>query len=120
MVQATVFQMADRVSQLLAERLGAGGDSLAARLRDARGRLPRAVREEAEILLGAAEAARLGRFGGDVDYARTAMAYDAVVRHLSALPKRPRYAVRALRSVLASLGVAGGLALLLLLWRGDL
>lgn len=86
-MSVSVQAMADRVAALLEARLGMQGDGLAEKVALGGRRLPRHLREEAEILAGALEAVRTGRFGGEIDHARAAAAYDALVRGLAVTPR---------------------------------
>jgi hypothetical protein len=77
-----IQQMADRVAQLLEERLALRGRGLAAKL-DKGGRLlPRRVREAADSLAKAAEQAANPKLLGQIDMSQVAEAYDSCVRHL--------------------------------------
>lgn len=77
-----IHQMADRVSQLLEERLAFGGRDLGAKLERGGRLLPKRVREGAELLATASEKARNPKLLGQIDMSEVAEAYDACVRHL--------------------------------------
>lgn len=112
-MSVSVQQMADRVAALLEERLGLKGDGLAEKVARGGARLPRHLREEAEILAGALEAVRTGRFHGEIDHARAAAAYDVLVRGLAVTPRT----TLARRVVLRlAFGLLAAVALYLL-WR---
>lgn len=74
--------MADRVAQLIDERLAVGGRGLQARLKRSRRRLPRRVREAATALAEAASMARNPKLLGQIDQSKVSDAYDICVRHL--------------------------------------
>lgn len=82
MSAVAIQQMADRVAQLLEERLSLGGRDLAAKLRRGGRLLPRRVREGAELLAASAERARNPKLLGQIDMGEVTDAYDACVRHL--------------------------------------
>lgn len=81
----TVQQMADRVSGLLEERLRARGADLEARLRSARRRLPRKVREAGQALAIARSMIQNPKLMHRVDDETVATAYDICVRHLTTI-----------------------------------
>lgn len=118
-----IQQMADRVAQLLEERLGLGGRDLPSKLRRGRRLLPRKVREGAELLAAAAERARNPKLLGQIDMGAVADAYDTCVRHLTRIDP----ATRRRDAIAGMLGFIGyGLMFLtlgiiaLLAWRGFL
>ena len=82
MSMVAIQQMADRVAQLLQEKLKLGGRDLAAKLRRGKRLLPRKVRDAAERLATAAEKSRNPKLMGQVDMRQVADAYDVCVRHL--------------------------------------
>lgn len=118
---AGVLQMADRVAALMEERLGARGEGLAEKLRRCGGKLPKAVRAEAEYLVRAAAQAENPRLMAQIDQARAARAYDVCVRHLRQARKWDRRGEmligalgRAATILLATAALVVGLAW----WRG--
>lgn len=118
-----IQQMADRVAQLLEERLGLGGRDLSAKLGRGRRLLPRKVRDGAELLATAAEQARNPKLVGQIDMGAVADAYDACIRHLTKIDP----ASRRRDTIAGMLGFVGyGLMFLilgiiaLLAWRGFL
>jgi hypothetical protein len=117
----TVQQMADRVSQLLEERLRIRGATLAARLRSAGRRLPRKVREAGDALAEAVEMMQNPRLMHQVDDETVATAYDICVRHLTTInPAAARKGLildMAARVAFALLVVAV-LLVSVLYWRG--
>jgi hypothetical protein len=123
MSTVAIQQMADRVAQLLEERLSITGRDLAAKLRKAGGTLPRKVRDRAEFLAAAAATAANPKLLGQIDMGEVAEAYDICVRHLVAIdPARRRRTVRA--EILGSIGFGVLVVLIAVLaymgWRGYL
>lgn len=117
----TVQQMADRVSQLLQERLRVRGATLEARLRSAGRRLPRKVREAGQALAAAVAMMQNPRLMHQVDDETVATAYDICVRHLTAI--NPAAARRGLVLDMAArmafaLLVVAVLFVAVLYWRG--
>jgi hypothetical protein len=90
MSAVAIQQMADRVAQLLEERLALGGRDLGAKLRRGRRLLPRKVRDGAELLAVSAERARNPKLLGQIDMGAVTDAYDACVRHLVAIDPTAR------------------------------
>jgi hypothetical protein len=82
MSAVTIQQMADRVAQLLEEKLALRGKDLEARLQRGGRLLPRRVREGAELLAEASEKAKNPKLLGQIDMGQVSDAYDACVRHL--------------------------------------
>jgi hypothetical protein len=123
MSAVAIQQMAERVAQLLEERLGISGRDLGAKLRRGGRALPRKVREGAELLVIAAEKAKNPKLLGQIDMGAVSDAYDACLRHLSALDPKARK-----RDTIAGMvGFVGyGILflviaiLVLLVWRGYL
>lgn len=121
MSAVTIQQMADRVAQLLEERLGLGGKGLAAKLKRAGRALPRKVRESGKLLAAAAQKAQNPKLLGQIDMGEVTDAYDVCLKHLVAIDpvdrKRDYFA-----GMIGSVGF-GILALViaiaaLLAWRG--
>jgi hypothetical protein len=121
MSAVTIQQMADRVAQLLEERLGLGGKGLAAKLKRAGRTLPRKVRDAGKLLAAAAQKAQNPKLLGQIDMGEVTEAYDVCVKHLLAIDpvarKRNLFA-----GMVGSVGF-GILALVialavLLAWRG--
>jgi hypothetical protein len=123
MSSVAIQQMADRVAQLLGERLGIAGKDLSSRLRKAGRLLPRRVRDGAQLLADAAEKAQNPKLLGQIDMGAVSDAYDTCVKHLTAIDPAERR-----RSALSGMVgfVGGGLFLLtigiiaVLVWRGFL
>jgi hypothetical protein len=123
MSSVAIQQMADRVAQLLDERLGIGGRDLGSRLRKGGRMLPKRVRESAQMLAEAAEKAQNPKLLGQIDMGAVSDAYDACLKHLTAIDPADRK-----RSALSGMigFVGGGIFLLavgivaVLVWRGFL
>lgn len=123
MSAVTIQQMADRVAELLEDRLQLRGRDLRTKLRRGGRMLPRKVREGAELLAISAEKARNPKLLGQIDMGALSDAYDICVRHLVAIDvsgrRRDAFA-GALGSVgfgvlVLALGIIG-----VLVWRGYL
>ena len=121
MSAVTIQQMADRVAQLMDERLAVGGRGLQAKLHRGGGRLPRRVRDAALTLAQAAHKARNPKLIGQIDHGLVADAYDICVRHLTTIDPALRRR-RIIASILSSVAFANLSAVLLvvgfLAWRG--
>ncbi len=123
MSAVAIQQMADRVAQLLEERLGLTGRDLAAKLRRGGGELPRKVRDGAELLAQSAEKAQNPKLFAQIDMGAVTEAYDACVRHLMKVdPKSRRRETVASMVSFVGYGVLFLVIaiLILLVWRGYL
>ncbi|MCA3437536.1 MAG: hypothetical protein LW703_06340 [Rhodobacter sp.] len=117
----TIQQMADRVAQLLKERLGLGGKGLAAKMKRAGRLLPRKVRDAGKQLAVSAQKAQNPKLLGQIDMGEVTEAYDVCLKHLIAIDPVDRK-----RGLLAGMigSVAFGVLVLmiaiavLLAWRG--
>jgi hypothetical protein len=120
---AAIQQMADRVADLMEERLAIKGRDLAAKLRRGGRALPRKVRAAADLLVASAEKAKHPKLLGQIDMGAVADAYDTCVRHLTAIdPKSLRRDMLANMVSFVGFGIMFlviGL-LILLVWRGFL
>ncbi|MGL4238975.1 hypothetical protein [Tabrizicola sp.] len=85
MSAVTIQQMADRVAQLLEERLGLGGRDLSAKLKRAGRDLPKKVRDGGRLLASAAQKAQNPKLLGQIDMGEITEAYDVCVKHLVAI-----------------------------------
>jgi hypothetical protein len=85
MSAVAIQQMADRVAQLLEERLSLGGRDLDAKLQRGGRMLPKRVREGAELLAASAEKAKNPKLLGQIDMGAVTGAYDACLRHLTTI-----------------------------------
>ena len=85
MSAVTIQQMADRLAQLLEERLGLGGRDLSAKLKRAGRMLPKKVRDGGRVLATAAQKAQNPKLLGQIDMADVTEAYDVCVKHLIAI-----------------------------------
>lgn len=121
MSAVTIQQMADRVAQLLEERLGVGGRDLSAKLKRAGRSLPKKVRDSGRLLATSAHRAQNPKLLGQIDMVEVTEAYDVCLKHLIAIDpvgrRRDLFA-----GILGSVGF-GVLVLLVALfgflaWRG--
>lgn len=110
MSMVAIQQMADRVAQLMEEKLRLGGRDLAAKLRRGKRLLPRKVRDAAERLATAAEKSRNPKLMGQVDMGQVADAYDICVRHLAGIDPADRR-----RGTIASMVESVGIGVLIFL-----
>jgi hypothetical protein len=123
MSSVAIQQMADRVGQLMEERLGLGGRDLGAQLRKGGRLLPKRVREAAQLLADSAEKAKNPKLLGQIDMGAVSNAYDACLKHLMTVDPAERK-----RGVLSGMvGFVGGGVFILalgiiavLVWRGYL
>ncbi|MBC7154528.1 MAG: hypothetical protein H5U19_07955 [Rhodobacteraceae bacterium] len=115
--------MADRVAELMEERLKVRGAGLPEKLRRGGRLLPRKVRVQAQYLAEACRQAEHPHLRVRVDMARVAGAYDATVRHLTGINRWQRRRVAALdflASAAFNLLVLAALVIAVLIWRGYL
>jgi hypothetical protein len=103
MSAVTIQQMADRVAQLLEERLGLGGKGLAAKMKRAGRMLPRKVRDAGKLLATSAQKAQNPKLLGQIDMGEVTEAYDVCLKHLIAIDPVGRKRVY-LASILGSVG----------------
>jgi hypothetical protein len=118
---ATVQQMADRVDQLLEERLRLKGGTLEDKLRRAGRRLPRPVRDAGAALATAVTMMQSPKLMRQVDDETVAVAYDICVRHLTkvnASEARKGLILNMAASIAFSLLVVAVLLIGFLYWRG--
>ena len=121
MSAVTIRQMAGRVEELLAERVGARGRDFDAKLRHAGRRLPRKVRNAAQALAEASVMTQNPRLHAQLDEGVISRDYDICLRYLSPLARgdRRRGAFGSVAaSILFSLLVVGGGFVGFLMWRG--
>lgn len=117
----TIQQMADRVAALIEVRLGVRGNDLAAKLRNARGRIPAAVRAEAQLLETAAMQAQNPKLLFQIDEAGVIRAYDACIKFLNNVDRAARRRAMLMgmvSSIAFSLFAVGVIFLAVLYWRG--
>lgn len=116
-------QLADRVAQLMEDRLRIRGQGLAEKLRRGGRLLPRRVRAEAEYLARASAEAQVPKLALRLDHERITRAYDACVRYLKPLGAGARRKAVLLNLATSLAIVALGtfaLVLVVLVWRGYL
>lgn len=117
---ASVQQMADRVAELMEQRLRLRGKGLEEKLRRGGRAVPRRLREAAAVLVEAAELARNPKRMQLVDHEMVAAAYDSCLSQLGAIrpgERRKTAALNMLASAAFSLLVLAGLVAALLYWR---
>jgi len=121
MGSASLQQMADRVADLLEERLGIEGQDLGEKLRRGGRILPRNIRREAEFLASSAAAAADPRTLGGIDHPHVARAYDTCLQHLKGMSPdvvRRKARVRMLARIGFYLLVVAMLTYAVMRWRG--
>lgn len=121
MSAVTIQQMADRVAQLLEDRLSIRGKGLAEKLHKAGRRLPRKVRAAGAILAEGAVTAQNPKLYLQLDHEALARAYDVCVRHLGPInagDRRRGLLLNFAASVAFSTLVVAVVVLLVLRWRG--
>ena len=121
MSAVTIEQMANRVAELLEQRLRIKGGGLDDKLRRAGRRLPKRVRAAGEALVQAVAMAQRPKLLMQIDDEAVAIAYDICVRHLGGLrPGAARWGM--LLNIAAAIGfsllVVAGLVLIVLYLRG--
>lgn len=117
----SIQQMADRVAQLLEERLRIRGTGLAEKLNRGGRRLPRKVRTAATELARAAHMSQNPKLLLQLDEARIAEAYDTCLRYLAPLgsaARRRGLALSVAAQVAFGLILVAGVAALVLKLRG--
>jgi hypothetical protein len=121
MAGASVQQMADRIAQLMGERLRVRGRTLEEKLRRGGRALPKRIRREAIVLAEAAARAQNPRLQLQLDHEEIARAYDICVRYLKPLGAgKRRWAIilNFVTSLAAIVLVTAVLVLAVLVWRG--
>ncbi len=117
----TIQQMANRIAELLEERLSVSGSGLADKLKRGGDKLPRKVRAAATELARSAEMAQSPKLYLQLDQEAIARAYDLCSQHLNGLQKwdrRRTSAERWLLSLILSLSTLALFIALILKWRG--
>ena len=118
-----IQQMAERVAQMMEERLSVGGRDLPGKLRRGGGLLPRKVRDRAEFLAASAVKAQNPKLLAQIDMGEVAEAYDACVRHLATVDpakRRSRMVSDMVASIAFGVLVLGIGIVIFLFWRGYL
>ena len=113
MSAVTLQQMADRVADMMEERLRIRGKDLKTKLRRGGRLLPRKVRNAAHALADAAERGKNPKLLVQVDMGKVAQDYDVCVHHLATVSQRGGFKAR-LISVAAT--VAFGLLVVGAVW----
>ncbi len=119
----SIQQMAERVSELLTERMHVKGRDLADKLHRAGRRLPRKVRVAGQELSDALEQSYNPKLLLQIDEEKVANNYDICLKHLTALNKGHKLRGILLglsTSILFSLVAVVALVLGVLVWRGFL
>ena len=120
MSATTIQQMADRVAQLMEDRLRLKGKGLADKLRRGGRSVPKRLRTNATFLAEAEDLARNPRLALQIDPARVAEAYDKCLSYLGAGGRKDglgTWLVNRLASVVLSLLLLAALIALILRWR---
>jgi hypothetical protein len=123
MSAVTIQQMAERVADLMEERLNVRGKGLTEKVRKAGRLLPRKVRLAAEQLSDAAERSKNPKLLLQINEAAVAEAYDVCSKHLVKIDAGSRRIVMVLgmaSSIVGLLLVVAVIAAGVLYWRGYL
>lgn len=118
---ASIQQMADRVSALIEEKLGARGPGLADKTRRAGRALPRKVRDAALRLSEAEAMSHNPKLLLQLDEGKVSADYDTCVRHLSAISVGDRWIGRVVNfgaSTVVTLLIVAALVVAFVYWRG--
>lgn len=121
MTQIALKQMADRIADLLEQKMRIKGRDLSEKLAKGGHRLPRKVREAAGILAQMSELASNPKLMKQVDFEAASKAYDLCQRHLGKTGFFARHGglfEQWALSILTVLVVLGALALIVMNWRG--
>jgi hypothetical protein len=113
--------MADRVADLLEQRLRVKGDTLEAKLARAGRSLPRKVRDAGAVLVQATMMIRNRRLLHQVDDEKVAAAYDTCLRHLNTVnpsAARMNLVIDIAARIAFAVLVVALLFLAVLYWRG--
>jgi hypothetical protein len=116
-----IQQMADRVAGLMEQRMKVSGSGLDEKLRRGGKRLPRNVREAAQMVADASMLSQNPKLLMRIDQEAVAKAYDTAVRYLTKLDAKDRRIGAILdfaASVAFSLLVVAALVFVVLRWRG--
>jgi hypothetical protein len=120
MSATTIQQMADRVAQLMQDRLHLKGRSLDEKLRRGGRQVPRRLRAPARFLADAADLAQNPRLAMQIDSAAVAEAYDRCIAALGGSGRAGRWmtwGLNRLATIVLSLMVLAALIVLVLRWR---
>lgn len=90
MTAQTIEEMADKVSTLLAQRLRVSGPTLEIRVKRAKSRLPRPVRQAAADLVAAHQIAQIPKLRMQLDHDALGRAYTLCHSHLHGLNSAQR------------------------------
>ena len=121
MSAATIQQMADRVAELMEQKLRLRGKGLAEKTRSAGRLLPKKVRAAAQALAEAAAMAQSPKHYMQMDNEKIAADYDICLKHLGAVPAGARgksLMVAMASGVALSLLAVTVLVLVVIWWRG--
>ena len=121
MTQLALKQMADRISDLLDQKMRIKGKDLSDKLSKGGHRLPRRVREAAGVLARMSELAANPKLMKQVDFEAASQAYDLCLRQLGRTGFWARYGhifEQWALSILTVLAVLAAMALAVMHWRG--
>lgn len=121
MERTAVRQLAERVSELLEEKLAVSGKTIDARVARAGRLLPRKVRRAAKEMARANKMTRSPKLLMQIDPEKVTRAYDTCVKYLTKVDPKKRGADFRM-GLLASIGqkilIVGALVVAVLVWRG--
>ncbi|MEM6593372.1 MAG: hypothetical protein AAF672_01195 [Pseudomonadota bacterium] len=123
MEPVVIHQLAARVSDLLAERLGAKGDTLERRLKYTGRKLPRSVRRAGAELVQAQDHIQHPKLAITVDGPTVSKAYDRIVRYLTSIDvkaERSRKRYNFMAQTAGQMLVVAGATVGVFAWQGML
>lgn len=121
MTQLALKQMADRIADLLEQKMRIKGTNLSEKLSKGGHRLPRRIRTAAATLAQLSELAANPKLMKQVDFEAASKAYDLCLRHLGKVGFLTRHGYvfeQWALSILTVLTILAALALIVMHWRG--
>ncbi len=123
MERTGLHRMNAEIAGLLEQKLGAGGDGLAAKLRQAGYRLPRPVRRAGRQLVAASQKSANPRLMKQIDQEALRRAHRRCLTYLRRIDparRRARLRAEALLDLGTKVAISAALLIAFLMWRGFL